>query len=92
MAIRRMRLAAATAVIATLFGAGGAFAGSCPAENVLTRPREIIDAPDIGVTRDILSAVELRGWRGLGDFLLRTRRLVVAPGGVVPTHQHDDRP
>jgi quercetin dioxygenase-like cupin family protein len=23
---------------------------------------------------------------------LRTRRLVVAPGGIVPTHSHDDRP
>ena len=75
MAIRFTRVAAAAAVSAVLFGAGGAFAGSCPAESVLTMPREIIDAPDVGVTRDILSAVELRGWRGLGDFLLRTLRV-----------------
>ena len=85
-----IRLSAAIALAVAL--SGTALAGQCPAANVLKTPQPIRDAPDVGVTRDILSAVELKGWRGLGDFLLRTRRLVVAPGGIVPTHQHDDRP
>lgn len=75
-----------------VFGMASAEAGRCPRQHVLTQPRQIRDAPDVGVTREILSVVDLRGWRGLGDFQLRTRRLIVAPGGIVPTHQHDDRP
>jgi quercetin dioxygenase-like cupin family protein len=50
------------------------------------------DAPDVATLREILAVVELKGWRGMGDFLLRTRRLIVLPGGIVPTHEHDDRP
>ena len=48
--------------------------------------------PDRGVEREILSMVNLKGWRGVGDLLLRTRRLTVAKDGIVPTHEHDDRP
>jgi len=44
------------------------------------------------VTRETLGLVKLKGWRGTGDLFLRTRRLVIAPGGIVPTHEHDDRP
>jgi quercetin dioxygenase-like cupin family protein len=80
------------ALAAALFGAGPALAGTCPTQHVLAQPRQIRDAPDVGVSREILSTVNLRGWHGLGDFHLRTRRLIVAPRGIVPTHQHDDRP
>lgn len=72
--------------------AAPAQAGECPADKVLTTPRTIQDAPDRGVKREILSMVPLKGWRGVGDLLLRTRRLTVAKGGIVPTHYHDDRP
>lgn len=85
-------LAGALAMTAGLFGAAPAAAGACPAEHVLAEPQEIRDAPDGTVSREILSVVALRGWRGLGDFQLRTRRLIVEPYGLVPTHQHDDRP
>lgn len=67
-------------------------AGSCPEEHKLTRPRAVEDAPDVATLREILATVELKGWRGSGDLLLRMRRLIVLPGGIVPTHQHDDRP
>lgn len=67
-------------------------AGSCPPEHVLTTPRQIEEAPDVGVEREILSMVRLNGWRGVGDLYLRTRRLTVAVGGIVPYHEHDDRP
>jgi quercetin dioxygenase-like cupin family protein len=36
--------------------------------------------------------VDLTGWRGLGHFVLRTRRLVIAVDGIVPYHTHEDRP
>jgi len=67
-------------------------AGECPEEHRLATPRAIEDAPDVGVLREILAVVHLKDWRGTADHLLRTRRLIVLPGGIVPTHQHDDRP
>ena len=72
--------------------ASGAAAGECPADQKLTEPREIENAPDIGIKRPILAAVHLTGWRGLGEMSLRMRQLTVLPGGVVPTHWHNDRP
>ena len=84
---RMFVLAAGLAVLAT-----GAWAGECPKDQVLTAPREIENAPDVGVERPILHEVNLTGWRGMGSFHLRMRRLTVAPHGIVPTHAHDDRP
>lgn len=69
-----------------------ALAGECPADKVLSAPREIETAPDVGVDRPILHQVDLTGWRNLGHFYLRMRRLTVATDGIVPTHEHDDRP
>lgn len=37
-----------------LAAAPAAFAGQCPADQVLTKPRVIEGAPDVGVTRPIL--------------------------------------
>jgi quercetin dioxygenase-like cupin family protein len=70
----------------------GASAGSCPKDKVLTQPREIRDAPDVGIGRETLSTVDLSGWRKVENLMLRTRRLTVAVDGIVPTHNHDDRP
>lgn len=67
-------------------------AGECPKDKVLTTPRSIESKDSVGVTRETLAVVSLKNWRGVGDLFLRTRRLVVAPGGIVPTHNHDDRP
>jgi quercetin dioxygenase-like cupin family protein len=69
-----------------------AFAGACPPDKVLKTPRQIENAPDVGVDRPILHEVDLTGWRNLGNFKLRMRRLTVAKDGIVPTHDHDDRP
>ncbi|MGQ0567878.1 MAG: hypothetical protein ACT4OK_22815 [Gemmobacter sp.] len=79
------------AIAASLF-ATSAVAGQCPADQVLDTPREIENAPDVGVDRPILHEVDLTGWRGMGSFRLRMRRLTVAVDGIVPTHAHDDRP
>jgi quercetin dioxygenase-like cupin family protein len=91
-----MKNTLAKTVLTFAFGMGvfapAAMAGQCPADQVLTEPREIENAPDVGVTRPVLHEVNLEGWRGMGSFHLRMRRLTVAPHGIVPTHSHDDRP
>lgn len=69
-----------------------AFAGSCPPDKVLTTPRDIGDHKNIGVKRKTLAVIDLSKWRTVGDLRLRTRRLTIPVGGVVPTHEHDDRP
>lgn len=84
------KLVALTAALCVL--ATGSMAGQCPADQVLTEPRQIENAPDVGVERPVLHEVVLTGWRGMGSFHLRMRRLTVAPHGIVPTHAHDDRP
>jgi quercetin dioxygenase-like cupin family protein len=69
-----------------------ASAGSCPPDKVLTQPRDIGDHKDVGVKRKTLAVIDLSKWRTVGDLRLRTRRLTIPVGGVVPTHEHDDRP
>lgn len=88
------RLTVVVALSATISGLATtlAFAGACPPDKVLTTPRQIENAPDVGVDRPILHEVDLTGWRNLGNFKLRMRRLTVAKDGIVPTHDHDDRP
>ncbi len=71
---------------------GLALAGACPPDKVLKEPRNVEDTPDVGVERPILGTVDITGWRNSGNLMLRLRRLSVAPGGIVPTHSHDDRP
>ena len=90
--MKRLATAAVAALSVTAAFGGTALAGECPADQVLTTAREIEKAPDKGIKRPILAAVSLKGWRGLGDMSLRMRQLTVLPGGVVPTHWHDDRP
>jgi len=80
-------------VAAGVFAASApASAGECSPEHVLTEARAIDNAPDIGVQRPVLASVDLTGWRNMGNFMLRLRRLTIAADGVVPTHRHDDRP
>ncbi|MEZ5667563.1 MAG: cupin [Alphaproteobacteria bacterium] len=88
----RTVVAALLAAAAALAMATPAQAGSCPADQVLSEPRDIEVRPEEGIQREILSTVDLTGWRDMGNFMLRTRRLTIAPHGIVPTHRHDDRP
>lgn len=88
-----------TRLLASAFLAGGAWlgattalAGECPKDKILAQPRVIDEKPDIGVKRETLDTVALKGWRNVGDLHLRMRRLTIAVDGIIPTHQHDDRP
>ena len=74
------------------FAATSAIAGECPADKILKTPRDIGDHKDVGIKRKTLAVIDLSSWRNVGDLRLRTRRLTVPVGGVVPTHEHDDRP
>lgn len=81
---------------ATLLGlclmTGAAAAGTCPPEHVLTEPRKLDSIPAEKLVREVIATIRLTGWRDMGGFVLRMRRLELAPGGIVPTHRHDDRP
>ena len=91
---RLMRAAAPVASISAMLAVVSvtAQAGECPKDKMLQTPRQIESKDSVGVTRETVGLIKLTGWRGLGDLFLRTRRLKVAPGGIVPTHDHSDRP
>ena len=83
-------LAGAAVAVAAFAGATPALAGQCatPGANALT------NAPTMpkGVTDTVIGAIQLGGEINVEGRQLRTRRLVVQPGGIVPLHSHKDRP
>jgi quercetin dioxygenase-like cupin family protein len=73
--------------------AGPVAAGECPADKVSPGSRTSGEAKPKGVTDNVLASIDLSKEKvGLKERQLRTRRLVVQPGGIVPWHSHDDRP
>jgi quercetin dioxygenase-like cupin family protein len=83
-------LAAGFIAAIALGGATPAMAGQCqtaganPLANAPTMPKDVTDT--------VLSSVDLGPEINVDGRQLRTRRLVVQPGGVVPIHSHADRP
>jgi quercetin dioxygenase-like cupin family protein len=69
-----------------------ALAGECPADQV--RPNPLAGAPTApkAVTDTVLGEIDLGKEINVQGRELRTRQLVVQPGGVVPLHSHVDRP
>ena len=65
-------------------------AGLCPKPGSMN----LTHAPMMpkGVTDTILSSVDLGPEINVDGRMLRTRRLVIQPGGIVPLHSHKDRP
>jgi len=86
------RSIAALLVGAAWLAAAGAQAAECPTDKVLAHNHEIEWKDDVGIRRKTLTVADLNGWRGIGDLRLRMRRLTIPPGGVIPTHEHIDRP
>jgi quercetin dioxygenase-like cupin family protein len=88
------RITAATfAIAATFVMTGLASAGECPADKVKAGAVTSGESMPVGVTDMVIGSIDLSP-KG-GDFtngLLRLRKLVVAPGGVVPWHDHSERP
>ena len=69
-----------------------ALAGDCPAGKEMANP--LAQAPTMpkDVTDTIIGSIDLGKEISVDGRLLRTRRLVVQPGGIVPMHSHVGRP
>ena len=83
-------LSAPLALAAALNFASPAAAGVCAKPGASS----FADAPTKpkGVTDTVIGSVDLGSEIGVDGRQLRTRRLVVQPGGIVPLHSHKDRP
>jgi quercetin dioxygenase-like cupin family protein len=83
-------VAAGIIALAAIGSATPAMAGQCstaganPLANAPTMPQ--------GVTDTVIGSVDLGKEINVDGRQLRTRRLVVQPGGIVPLHSHKDRP
>jgi len=88
-----LRLTAAAVFIATTGLALSAQAGECPVDQRKPNARQMVDLPGSGVTDTTLGAIDLgKEMAKIKGRELRFRKMVIAPGGVVPWHSHDDRP
>lgn len=68
-----------------------ALAGQCPADRVRANPPTGAPTAGKAVTDSVLGAVDHGTEINVDGRRLRTRPLVVQPGGVVPLHGHADR-
>lgn len=83
----------AAALVAGAVLAAPASAGECPPDKVSPGFRTTGETKPKGVTDTVLASIDLSKEKvNLDNRQLRTRRLVVQPGGVVPWHSHEDRP
>lgn len=73
-------------------GAAPAFAGECPANQMGANPLTGAATMPKDVTDTVLSTVDLGPEINVSGRSLRVRKLVLQPGGIVPTHSHVDRP
>lgn len=81
---------AAAAIAVAAFGATPALAGQCATPGT----NDLANAPTMpkGVSDTVIGAIDLGPEISVDGRKLRTRRLVVQPGGIVPLHSHKDRP
>jgi len=87
----KTKLATAAIAVAT----AGAFATPAIASQCATPgANTLANAPMMpkGVTDTVIGDIALGTEIGVDGRQLRTRRLVVQPGGIVPLHSHKDRP
>lgn len=89
-----VKLGIGAAVAAGLvMSASVAHAGECPADKMKAGVRTSGESAPKDVKDDELSSIDLgKEIDGFEKRRLRFRRLVVQPGGVVPWHDHTDRP
>jgi quercetin dioxygenase-like cupin family protein len=83
---------AVLALAAPLAFVAPAYAGDCPSGKEMANA--LTGAPTMpkDVTDTVIGSIDLGKEIGAQGRLLRTRRLVVQPGGIVPMHSHKDRP
>ena len=89
---RKMTLGLALTAFAAIFAAP-AVAGVCPKGQSGADVRTKGATEPVAVTDEELSGVDLGAEiDGLDGRRLRFRKLVIQPGGIVPWHDHTDRP
>jgi quercetin dioxygenase-like cupin family protein len=89
-ALMRRGVLAGTAL---LLAASFAQAGDCPKDKMMAGATKPGATTPSGVTDKVLGAIDLGGEIVKVDgYKLRLRRLVVGAGGVVPWHEHKERP
>src|SRR5262245_47948008 len=89
------RVAMATVILAALASVSTAQAGSCPADKIRSdgSGEKMNSTPAKDVTDAVLASVDLaKEPAAIKDRLLRLRRLEIKSGGVVPWHEHANRP
>jgi quercetin dioxygenase-like cupin family protein len=77
----------------TALASSAASANGCPANEM--GQNALVNAPTkpVGVTDTVLEKLDLsKQMVKLNDHQLRIRRLEIQPGGIVPLHDHADRP
>jgi quercetin dioxygenase-like cupin family protein len=84
--------AAALALAAPFAFATPALAGDCPAGKEMANPLAGHPTMPKDVTDTVIGAIDLGSEIGVNGRELRTRRLVIQPGGIVPFHSHEGRP
>src|ERR1700755_54922 len=86
-------LVLAGVVVGSFAIASAAAAGECPADKMKPGAREKVDYKPVGVSDVTLGSIDLEKEPAhIEGRALRSRRLTIAPGGIVPWHSHDDRP
>ena len=89
----RRQVAAIAAALGALAASGRAIAGECPPGHSGVDLMKAGATKPKGVTDKVIGSIDLaREKVRLAGYKLRMRRLVVAPGGEVPWHSHEDRP
>ncbi|MGL4238207.1 cupin domain-containing protein [Tabrizicola sp.] len=69
-----------------------AFAGECPADQVAEGARTTGETTAKDVTDTVISTIDLSSkGEAFKGYMLRMRRLEIAPGGIVPWHSHEVR-
>jgi quercetin dioxygenase-like cupin family protein len=90
--LRNLTAAAFFASFAAL-ASNTASANGCPAAEMGTNALSSAPTKPVGVTDTVLEQIDLaKEMVKLNDHHFRIRRLEIQPGGIVPLHDHADRP
>jgi quercetin dioxygenase-like cupin family protein len=92
-ATRRFTQAALVGSLLSILAVAPAVAGECPADKLGANPLAGAPTAPVGVMEEELAFIDLsRENVKLNDRRLRFRHMEIKPGGVVPLHDHADRP
>lgn len=91
--ICRPRAVTSILLAGLLLAAGAAEAGECPAGKSGSNPLANAPSAPVGITDTELASIDLAKENvKLSQRRLRMRHMTIAAGGIVPLHDHSDRP